>query len=601
MKVSVLNHGLAYVPKRNHARWEQDRQELLRRRRLAEVRGVVQSRRPPRPGGPMQREGISRVPSLDGGSRPSSQCSTPKLYKPRARSASPQKRLEPLERRPPQGPPLRQGGVPQSPERRGRELPIGSTPVRPAYMISPGQRRKDLEKLVSPGSPGSAAVRAEMQDWYFAENGRQRGTTGLADDPTRNKRDLNRLGKPRLPPMPPDGDHRALGQRRRAHSEGGPRIRHPDRSTVLGGMPIAPVSGHNMESVPSLGARASPKQAKLEAIAVSATSASNGASPSKSSQPPLLPAVQPALVPLPELNSAGAIQDWLAQAQQRLVGLVPGVVPAENATKPVDEEPGAAPAVSGQTETGEGSAGTAERNAEAAREGEPLRVATPCSMPRTPGMKGMLGGSSRSCTPDSRSHGSATPCNGTQSPLEAKEVETTAATTALEEDHAEKAPAASQEASLKASVRCSSAGVDGTTTVRTPNSNRSRTTDSCGHSNSRVSSFHSSRSSVAPHNSIRSLSEAKDLVGAATLELAAVDAGTESAASKAASPVASARRRSNGLRGTATLRSSMGMTTGSYADDFEEFAAEGDDSEGESEEEDGEDDDSEVASLEGTQ
>jgi len=43
------------------------------------------------------------------------------------------------------------------------------------------------------------------------------------------------------------------------------------------------------------------------------------------------------------------------------------------------------------------------------------------------------------------------------------------------------------------------------------------------------------------------------------------------------------------------------MTTGSYADDFEEFAAEGDDGEGESEEEDGEDDDSEVASLEGTQ
>jgi len=323
------------------------------------------------------------------------------------------------------------------------------------------------------------------------------------------------------------------------------------------------------------------------------------------------------LVPLPELNSAGAIQDWLAQAQQRLVGLVPGVVPAENATKPADEEPGAAPAVSGQTETGEGSASTAERNVEAAREGEPLRVATPCSMPRMPGMKGSLipadyaGGNSRSCTPDSRSHssreashhshGSETSCNGTQSPFEAKEVETTAATTALEEDHAEKAPAASQEASLAASVRCSSAGLDGTTPVRTPNSNRSRTPDSCSHSSSRVSSCHSSRSSVTPHDSIRSLSEAKDLVGAATLELAAVDAGTESAASKAASPVASARRRSNGLRGTATLRSSMGMTTGSYADDFEEFAAEGDDSEGESEEEDGEDDDSEVASLEGTQ
>jgi len=247
---------------------------------------------------------------------------------------------------------------------------------------------------------------------------------------------------------------------------------------------------------------------------------------------------------------------------------------------------------------------------------KPADEATPCSMPRTPSANASLGptdcaggnsrtsSSSRSRTPDSRSHsfreashhssrGSAMQCNGTRSPLQV------VASTEPDEDHAEKAPAASREASPAASVRRSSTGFDDTTTARTPNSNTSRTPDSHSHGSSRGSSCHSSRSSVTPRNATQSFSEAKALTGAAT-QLAEADTGAESAASKAASPVVSARRRSNGLRGTATLRSSMGLTAGSYADDFEEFAAEGDDSEGESEEEDKEDDDSEAASLERT-
>lgn len=510
-----------------------------------------------------------------------------------------------------------------------------------------------MEKLVSPGPPGSAAVHAEMQDWYFADNNRQRGSVCAGEDMARNNRDIDRLGKPRLPPMPPD-DCRAHGQRHRAQSEGGPRIRHSDRSAVLSGMAIAPVAGHNMESAPSLGARVSPKQAQLQAVTVSTPPASDGASPSRSGHVPLQPAAdpaaqaaaQPAPVAAPELNSAGAIQDWLAQAQQRLVGLVPGVTPAENANTPADEGP------KSSAERNEEDAAREEEQVredpkmpempekrsedDAAREGgEPARAATPCSASKTPNANGGLrpadcaGGStrtsssSRSRTPESRSHSfreaspqhnsrrSATPGHGSQSPLEAanksvsgeaKEAEATAATAKLEEDHAEKAPLASQEASPAASARRSS--LDDTTTVRTPNSNRSRSPDSrsrSSSSSSRGSSRHSSRSSATPRRATQSVSEAKEAVGAATLCLAEVPVGTGLADSKAESPVVSARRRSNGLRGTATLRSSMGLTAGSYADDFEEFAPEGDDGEGESEEEDGEEDDeSEAASLEGT-
>mmetsp|Transcript_30029 Transcript_30029/g.54726 ORF Transcript_30029/g.54726 Transcript_30029/m.54726 type:complete len:435 (-) Transcript_30029:86-1390(-) len=92
------------------AKWEEAQAENRRLKRLAEVRSVVQTSRPPRPQGQGQQgqgQGLSRQPSHESGSRGS----TPPLHlwKPRARSASPGRQLEPLEpsAAPGVGPPLR--------------------------------------------------------------------------------------------------------------------------------------------------------------------------------------------------------------------------------------------------------------------------------------------------------------------------------------------------------------------------------------------------------------------------------------------------------------------------------------------------------------
>merc|ERR1719181_259614 len=119
----ILRNG---AKQSNWARWEQERQEEKRLQRLAEVRPVIQFKRPPRlssgggstPRLPAAAGGAARPPpaavghrvASAEGSRNSSQSNSPLLVlkKPRARSASPG-RLEPLdpESTPPLGPSLR--------------------------------------------------------------------------------------------------------------------------------------------------------------------------------------------------------------------------------------------------------------------------------------------------------------------------------------------------------------------------------------------------------------------------------------------------------------------------------------------------------------
>lgn len=339
MKVSVFNHGLAYNLKNNHARWEQDRQEAQRRRRLADVHSVVQTRRPPRPSKPG-----SRAPSVEG-SRPSSQCSTPVLYKPRARSASPQRRLEPLDRSDPQGPPLRPisdkmgCASPDRPLRRA-EQPIGSTPVGPAFMVSPGQRRGDLERLIAQRPSDSSVLQEEMKDWYFCEK-RTPEVPGVLD-PSHNICDYDRMVKPRLPPVIPTSDPADKGQQRRSRSQSCPRINAARGSGAPRSKPPSNGRAGGTASViggsPKLSGKASqPPSSSSESVQKVVTRETAPCSEELPDANGLLRSDVAAAtaadtsVPKPappaagqDLNSANAIQNWLAEANKRLAGVFGG-------------------------------------------------------------------------------------------------------------------------------------------------------------------------------------------------------------------------------------------------------------------------------------
>eukprot|EP00931_Biecheleriopsis_adriatica_P067308 TRINITY_DN4146_c0_g2_i1.p1 TRINITY_DN4146_c0_g2~~TRINITY_DN4146_c0_g2_i1.p1 ORF type:complete len:1311 (-),score=283.38 TRINITY_DN4146_c0_g2_i1:69-4001(-) len=302
------------------ARWEFERQEAKRLKRLAAVRGVVQTNRPPRPPGSHV---SSRAPSHEGspqisararsregsvhGSRPTSSCSTPVLWKPRARSASPGTRLQPLQH-PASGGPKPSLRPPQQPASGYPAQSSESPQLGASHLLSPGRRQEDLRRQLN----DSKAVGEELEDWYFAQK--------AADPSGRQSLPERREGN--------DCDYDAM-------------IKHKKSRQAARSEPPKP-RPQQRSPIPSAAAQRAPAHQRVSAHSRAEAPPSQPVVPRVESDPPLAPpgdgqvggATAPQAentdAPAPEvapaskagLGNAAAIQEWLAQANKKVHDLM---------------------------------------------------------------------------------------------------------------------------------------------------------------------------------------------------------------------------------------------------------------------------------------
>eukprot|EP00929_Paragymnodinium_shiwhaense_P029044 TRINITY_DN1673_c0_g1_i3.p1 TRINITY_DN1673_c0_g1~~TRINITY_DN1673_c0_g1_i3.p1 ORF type:complete len:643 (+),score=152.86 TRINITY_DN1673_c0_g1_i3:88-2016(+) len=177
--MTVVNGGglLMYAAARKHsqqfkrnnscnvAKWEHDRLEAERLKRLADVKPSVESRRPPRP------LGTSRPPSAGQGSKHRLQAVAPACGG----------GLQPVQRPPSRAQSVTSCSRPSSAQQRAssplqQQLQQRSSSYSPsqraAMMLSPRRRFEDAQLAlnISPDDIDMAALQEELKDWYFSES-----------------------------------------------------------------------------------------------------------------------------------------------------------------------------------------------------------------------------------------------------------------------------------------------------------------------------------------------------------------------------------------------------------------------------------------------
>mmetsp|Transcript_78238 Transcript_78238/g.135716 ORF Transcript_78238/g.135716 Transcript_78238/m.135716 type:complete len:592 (+) Transcript_78238:105-1880(+) len=326
--------SFAYHPNPAINRWEHQQQEKARLRRIADIRPVVQSGRPPRPLHPASQPS-SRMPSVDGGSRPSSQCSSPVLYKPRrrARSESPARRLAPIQHPAAPGAHALHTDRRSLPEAGSRIMydPVGNATHYSAPALSVGDSSEALSDLA-------------RQD-----------RRSLPPAPSLDSLIGGPKASPRLPPVAP-----------RRQSTGSPSRAVPERREGRGPKKSARDRSNSKKRAKELHREAAKPAAAPRARSGSgqpdAHRAPVSAQPEGLRREPTAEFLQAALRPEPEaeverntraivedvgaelpeksvagkdpgatdLKSAAEIEDWLAMAKQRLAEVCPPAPQADN-------------------------------------------------------------------------------------------------------------------------------------------------------------------------------------------------------------------------------------------------------------------------------
>mmetsp|Transcript_42848 Transcript_42848/g.118442 ORF Transcript_42848/g.118442 Transcript_42848/m.118442 type:complete len:729 (-) Transcript_42848:102-2288(-) len=301
----------AYRHQSNHAKWEQERQEIARLRRLADVRPVVKSKaRPPRPQAPHpSSQPPSRYPSVES-SRHETPASSPGelVLKRRTRSVSPRTRLEPLQHGAPSpGPALRPAAQPPAALLDELDRGLVHDPIRglAQHLVGrPGPRRP-----LPPVAPQRRALSSEAPRQRSARRGVSPGMEAKRGKERRGRGPLSRESSVDvLPPSSRECWTACADEAKRSELE--------------------------LEEEAQRGHLANPDAAgpppELESAAESSP-VQSPAAPQKTNDQ--------------DLSSAGAIQDWLAQANQRLAAAFAPVGVSSTAEGGVGGSNVAAPAV----------------------------------------------------------------------------------------------------------------------------------------------------------------------------------------------------------------------------------------------------------------
>eukprot|EP00928_Gymnodinium_smaydae_P095465 TRINITY_DN821_c0_g2_i3.p1 TRINITY_DN821_c0_g2~~TRINITY_DN821_c0_g2_i3.p1 ORF type:complete len:665 (+),score=72.79 TRINITY_DN821_c0_g2_i3:68-1996(+) len=315
-----MNVRAAYNPKTVVARREQERQEENRLRRLAEVGAVVKSHRPPRPSQPS-----SRFPSAEGSRHETPHSSPPVAFvKRRARSASPQTRMETLESHAPS--PLRTSQqLPQSSphQQRSHDHATGQNLPPPLRQQSPRPVNSPLQRVQRPPAGPRRAASSPQPRTSAA-----RRAMSCDSHNTPGSRQGHRIGG-----RPPGvvGLELRQGRSPRPREQGTREVAAPPAEawqSARHNMEKAEESCTVPESVPQ-SARINPDKAEGSCTVPESVSEMCPASPSApcvqsesdmqaqslSVNKENKPAVQGGNN---DLASGAAIQDWLAQANKRL-------------------------------------------------------------------------------------------------------------------------------------------------------------------------------------------------------------------------------------------------------------------------------------------
>lgn len=292
-------------------RWDNQREEASRQKRLAEVRAAVHSNRPPRPRAPGQV--VSRATSA--GSR---------IPQSRARSASSQRSY---------GTSATAGTAAGSVGKVDHIGPAKSAAkgaasrLDPRFLLSPAGRERDAQQYVSSSSE-IAAMRAEMQDWYFARSSSSTAQEEFIEEQVEDLFEANGFEQVVKPSAVAEVRRRSpysvdLNPRPRARSAGRPQSVPP---CLAAGQPRPDGMG-----VQQPGARQSSGSHEGPETFIDRQPGAHAESPGgKASAEP--PRVQPDCTSpaqakfdkpsgSPDLRSAEAINDWLAQANQRLASV----------------------------------------------------------------------------------------------------------------------------------------------------------------------------------------------------------------------------------------------------------------------------------------
>jgi len=299
-------------------RWDNQREEASRQKRLAEVRAAVHSNRPPRPRAPGQV--VSRATSA--GSR---------IPQSRARSASSQRSY---------GTSATGRTATDSVSKVDHIGPAKSAAkgaasrLDPRFLLSPAGRERDAQQYVSSSSE-VAAMKAEMQDWYFARSSASTAQEEFIEEQVEDLFEANGFEQVVKPSAVAEVRRRSpysvdLNPRPRARSAGRPQsVPH----CLAAGQPGVQQPGAR----PSLGSREGPETfidrqpCRDDAHAESPSGKANAEAPR--AQPDRNSPVQAKVDKpsgSPDLRSAEAINDWLVQANQRMASAFSGKPTEDN-------------------------------------------------------------------------------------------------------------------------------------------------------------------------------------------------------------------------------------------------------------------------------
>merc|ERR1719487_2390277 len=321
MSLPMRNIISAYNVKnqKGAARWDADRLENNRLQRLSEIRAAVQSRRPPRP--QVHSHAASRAASA--GRRMSG----------RGRSASVPRSLS-LQ------PGSEVNGNPGHPTSMKSRPAAGE--FDPLFLLSPGSRERDAQQYVSSASE-AAALKAEMQDWYFAPSTASRLQRSEQEPVATASRSQRSEQEPVPEPVEVwDVVKPSTAGEARRRSPYAIDLRHRPSSQSAGrphSVPAGLATGHHSRSSVGSQVRRAEKAGKLtsrERLEVACESYGGpsvdmllkaSAEVGRRTPEAQVPFGEPAAAVAarsgnsPGLKSAQAINDWLAQAQQQVAAL----------------------------------------------------------------------------------------------------------------------------------------------------------------------------------------------------------------------------------------------------------------------------------------